>query len=191
MKIPHRPTVIAFCSPVMGSGKSAAAQHLVSEHGFRLVKFAGPLKMMTRALLHNLVRSDDLNEYIEGSLKTEPLPGFADLTPRHIMQTLGTEWGRDVIGTNFWADITRQACLAHLNVGRSVVIDDMRFPNEWDTVRSIGGLTYRIVRPDAPPPPTNHSSEGGLDNVAMPEIWNRQDLPRLYEKLDLIIRESL
>ena len=39
--------IIAFCSPVMYSGKSTAAQRLVERHGFRLLKFAAPLKDMT------------------------------------------------------------------------------------------------------------------------------------------------
>lgn len=185
------PTVIAFCSPVMGSGKSAAAAHLVTEHGFQLVKFAAPLKDMTRALLPHLgVEPHLVERHVEGDRKEALLPGFGSLSARRIMQTLGTEWGRDTIRRDFWTAIVRERCEAEMATGRSVVIDDMRYRNEYDTIRDIGGLVYRIVRPDAGSDVTGHNSEGELDQVAMPEIWNRQGLDRLHEKLDLLIRES-
>lgn len=189
-------TVIALCSPVMGSGKTAAAQHLVKHHGFRALKFAAPLKDMTRALLPHLgVRGDKIEGYVEGKYKETPIDGFDGLTSRRIMQTLGTEWGREHIRPDLWTHITREAVQRCIDLCVPVVIDDMRFLNEFETVHALGGVCYRIVRPDAGEPVSmGHASEGELDRVAMPEIWNTGSLDDLYAALDataeMLLRKS-
>ncbi len=45
---------------------------------------------------------------IEGSLKAKPCSLLAGKTPRHAMQTLGTEWGRNCIGDGFWINLWRE-----------------------------------------------------------------------------------
>ena len=183
--------LIALCSPVMGSGKSVAASHLVANHGFALVKFAGPLKDMTRALLPHIVPAQLVETHVEGYDKETPLAGFDGLTTRRIMQTLGTEWGRETILPDLWTRIARERCRAILAAGQGVVIDDMRFLNEYDTVRELGGVSRRIVRPDAPrSEAVGHASEGELDRIAMPEIFNDGTVPQLHARLDALV-ESL
>ena len=77
-----------------GSGKSTAAQVLI-DGGFKRVKFADPLKNMLRAI-------GLTDQHIEGDLKEVPCDMLLGQTPRHAMQTLGTEWGRGCIGGEFW-----------------------------------------------------------------------------------------
>jgi hypothetical protein len=85
-----------------GSGKSTLADILACEHGFTVVKFAGPLKAMLRAL--------GLDEReIEGDLKEQPCQLLAGHTPRRAMQTLGTEWGR-VSGRSMRTPQKRSSC---------------------------------------------------------------------------------
>lgn len=246
--------LIALTSRAMGSGKSVAASRLVDEHGFRLVKFAGPLKDMTRALL-TLNGAGDVEEYVEGSLKEEPidhlatwlrvrgpsavlamlrglaphvgingrhfdrhllserdtlLPGLGDITlqrlidtlfdwlkvvaPRHdtpvtarrIMQTLGTEWGRQMLREDIWTTIAYERSAFHINGEARVVIDDMRFANELDTVRRLGGLPVRIVRPSAQVTGGAHASEGELDAIEMREVVNDGTIAALHKKIDAL-----
>lgn len=186
---PRRPICIALCSPVMRSGKSTVAEHLQQQHGFALVKFAAGLKSMTRTLLDSLGYSTaDINRFVEGTDREYVLPEIG-VTTRHIMQTLGTEWGRNCIGENLWADITQSRIKNLLAQGCSVVVDDMRFINEMDAIHAIGGVCYRIIRPDAPTTQAavNHASEGGLDGVHMPEIWNTEDVPYLIDKVEALL----
>lgn len=69
--------LIALTSPAMGSGKSEVAKRLVGAHGFTLIKFAGSLKAMTRALLGELGYSVGIIErQVEGDLKEHPLARF-------------------------------------------------------------------------------------------------------------------
>ena len=53
------------------------------------------------------------------------------------MQTLGTEWGRECIGPEVWVDVWKSNVQKWLDGGLNVVVDDMRFPNEWDAVKAL------------------------------------------------------
>lgn len=134
-----------------GSGKTTAAKHLVEAHGFTLVKFAGPLKAMMRALGLG-------NREIEGDLKEVPSAILGGKTPRHAMQTLGSEWGRNLIHSNIWVNAAMEMACDVIDHGGRVVIDDLRFGNEVDAVRSHGGIIIRIDRPGIGPV-NNHESE--------------------------------
>ncbi|AOR76540.1 hypothetical protein BES08_07120 [Novosphingobium resinovorum] len=212
----------------MGSGKSTAAQYLV-DHGYDLVKFAGPLKRMTRALLRCCgVSGIVIDRYVDGDLKEVPIgdlgeflpeyavamlqamgpvPGAVTLTQgeiidslvewgratvvpgvtsRRLQQTLGTEWGREKIHTNLWVMIAIDEADLSRADGIHVVIDDMRFPNEFEAVEAADGESRRIVRPGFAVTGGAHASEGQLDLIQMPEIWNTgtvEDLQRAIAAL--------
>jgi hypothetical protein len=130
------PHIIAL-SGAAGSGKSTAAAHLVDK-GYTLVKFAGPLKDMMRAIGLS-------EEHIEGILKEQPCALLQGQTPRHAMQTIGTQWGRDIIGPHFWIGLWEARALEVLDSGGRVVTDDCRFENEADAVRKLGGSVVRLL----------------------------------------------
>ncbi|MBB4235013.1 deoxynucleotide monophosphate kinase [Rhizobium esperanzae] len=130
------PPVVAFTG-VAGSGKSTATRHLVEQHGYTLVKFAGPLKDMMRALGFG-------EEDIEGNCKELSNSLLCDKTPRHAMQTLGTEWGRKCIGDDFWINLWRDSAERIVKQGGRVVVDDCRFPNEAQAIRRLGGDIFKI-----------------------------------------------
>lgn len=154
--------IIALYSPAAQSGKSTIASYL-NERGYRTIKFAGILKDMIRTMLHGAGISLEIVErMVEGDLKEQPIrfPNGRAVTPRTLMQTLGTEWGRG-INPDLWADLT----ISKVQNSRApVVIDDMRFPNEFDAVREAGGKTIKVVRPGVTRPANCHPSEGQLDN---------------------------
>lgn len=130
------PKVVAFTG-LAGAGKSTAADILV-KRGYGRVKFAGPLKAMMRAI----GLTDD---HIEGNLKEIPHPWLQGQTPRYAMQTLGTEWGRNIIGEKFWTGLWWNTARDVVDAGGMVVTDDCRFPNELETIRSLGGVVIRIA----------------------------------------------
>lgn len=135
--------VVAFTGKA-GSGKSTAADHLVAR-GWVRVKFADPLKDMMRALLAaSGMTPAEIERRIEGDLKEQPEPMLAGRTPRYAMQTIGTEWGRDLIGSGLWIGIAEAQILRRLQAGQNVVIDDCRFDNEADVVRRLGGLIVEL-----------------------------------------------
>jgi len=130
------PVIVALTGPA-GAGKSTAARYLIERHGYVLVKFAGPLKAMLRAL-------GLTDEHIEGSLKEAPCPLLGGKTPRYAMQTLGTEWGRDLISSDLWVNAWRDFATSVLDQGGRVVVDDCRFPNEAQRAREMGGKIFEV-----------------------------------------------
>jgi hypothetical protein len=145
---------IGFCGPA-GAGKSTAALRLTERWRFARVRFAEPLKAMLRA-----VGCTDAE--VDGEHKERPSALLCGRTPRQAMQWLGTEWGRDLIGPDFWVEAWKAAVervepfrLAFSNPKedvedlRLVCADDVRFQNEVDAIHAQGGLIVEIRRPEA------------------------------------------
>lgn len=134
-----------------GSGKSTAAEEIVSKLGFVRVRFAGPLKAMARVLGLSW-------EQIDGKLKETPCDLLGGNTPRHAMQTLGTEWGRNCIHPNLWVNAWKHEVNQPAFSHKPIVADDVRFRNELDAIRDMGGVVLHIDRPGVTPV-GNHISE--------------------------------
>ncbi|MGM4911401.1 deoxynucleotide monophosphate kinase [Rhizobium sp. 768_B6_N1_8] len=167
------PPVVAFTGPA-GAGKSTATRYLVENHGYTLVKFAGPLKDMMRAI--------GLDErQIEGDLKETPCELLQGRTPRHAMQTLGTQWGRDCIGPSFWLKLWRERAVDILAQAGRVVVDDCRFPNEAQAIRKLGGDIYKIEGRGGIS--GNHESERGCGDQDL-AIANTGGVDELYGKIE-------
>jgi hypothetical protein len=71
------------------AGKDTVGQMLVG-YGLDRVAFADPIKRM---LIEGLGLTA---EHFDSPLKEEPIPWLGK-SPRQLMQTLGTEWGRDLV----------------------------------------------------------------------------------------------
>jgi hypothetical protein len=136
------PKLIGF-SGYRGSGKDTAAEVLRLQCGHQRRPFAGPLKAMLRALLSvQGVEPDHIEEMLEGRLKEVPSTFLGGKTPRHAMQTLGTEWGRGLIGPTYWLEAWDRS----LQTASLVVVTDVRFPNEADEIERRGGFMIHIDR---------------------------------------------
>jgi hypothetical protein len=171
-----------------GSGKDTAAEALETL-GFQNVKFAGALKAMLRTLLaYQGVDEVTIGRMIDGDLKEVPTEYLAGKTPRFAMQTLGTEWGRNLIGPDFWLD----AAMKKATTG-DTVITDCRFPNEVDAVNANGGTVIRIVAEgrtvfDESAVGVDHASETLMDALpASSIIVNRMAEPN--EDIPTVVQE--
>ena len=151
------PRLIGLYSPAPGCGKTTVA-NLFIEH--QRVSFAAPLKRAVWRLLDGLGISGSHFAYTD---KEAVIPELG-VSARHMMQTLGTEWGRACIHPDFWVMIARAQTERIMADGGSVVIDDVRFPNEAAMIRDLGGELWRIDRPGVIYS-GDHSSEGGLEDI--------------------------
>ena len=108
------------------SGKDTLADYLLDNLGdvWRRSSFANPMKQMLGAI--GVDCSDSNKDNID--------PTFG-VPVRHMMQTLGTEWGREMIHGNIWVE-----AFARLNAGKYVIVPDVRFENEAELVREYGVL---------------------------------------------------
>lgn len=166
------------------AGKDTAASALVTK-GYRLVRFADPLKNMIRTLL-GAAGIFCVEHFIEGDQKEIPLPALCGKSTRFAMQTLGTEWGRKTIGEDLWI----QVALSRVAGLPAAVISDVRFPNEAAAIRNIGGTIIKIVRSEQPQI-DGHASEASIDLIdAQYTIINNSTIQDLQAKI-LSIAEKL
>ena len=140
------------------SGKTTAAKHL-EKSGFERLSFAGPIRKMLSALLDDCGYTQDDLVSMLGADKELSIAPFAQ-SPRYLLQTLGTEWGRDCVNPDLWVLVARQKIL--LSESDYIVFDDVRFENEAAMIRSLGGLIIHIDRGDVVH--DAHASEAGIQD---------------------------
>lgn len=133
----HTPRIVIGLTGLAGSGKSTIAKRLTCEHRFSRKPFAYPLKAMLSAVG---VPTDILDG--DNAAKEAPLDVLGGKSCRHAMQTLGTEWGRMQMDGDFWVRLWERGTA---NLTR-IVADDVRFPNEVEAIRRLGGVILRVER---------------------------------------------
>ena len=173
-----KPKLIALYSSAPQSGKSTVAE-ILKRHGYKTVSFATPLKEMTIRFLMGFGYSKGDAERI---IKDKNFViGEVELRVRDIMQRLGTEWGRKTIHRDVWIKMWE----SKQRLFPFVVVDDMRFPNEYEMVRKRGGLMIVIERDKARcQNREKHESEGALDGFDFDHvIYNNGSLSELEEKI--------
>lgn len=149
---PAPPELIGLCGAA-GAGKDSVAKMLQAAYGYRADSFAAPIYAALAAMFGVSVQALQDRE-----LKEAPWPALLGHTPRHLLQTLGTEYGRDMIDRDIWlllADQRRKA------TGRPTVISDVRFENEAAFIRKSGGLLIHVKRDTDQV--HQHISESALD----------------------------
>lgn len=140
-----------------GVGKDTLAETFIGV-GFINAKMAAPLKDMLRVMYEHAGYGRIMIEAkVEGSEKETPCTLLGGQTPRHAMQTLGTEW-RNMIDTQLWTRIWHNRVADLLSEGIPVVCTDIRFRHEAAVVHQLGGHLIRIERPGLENDDT-HSSE--------------------------------
>lgn len=179
--------IIALYSSRPQCGKSAAAQRLDWKHSFCSMKFAFPLKKMLGALFDEVMPPSEVARRLEGDLKEAPVVALSWATPRRMMQTLGTEWGR-ALDENFWVNAMEARLTRRVPPYPRIVVDDLRFPNEYDMLKRRGALMVKIVRPGESVTPS-HPSEGALDSHHFDvTINNDGTLEDLYTQVDRLVK---
>lgn len=147
-----------------GCGKDTAAAFAPY---VKIYKFADPLKAMLGTFLkfHGYT-ADDIWECLEGDLKEEAIDPFMGQTSRWAMQSLGTEWGRQLIHPDLWLN-TMEARLAAKKDREVIAVTDVRFLNEAKLIFKMGGKLIRISRPGNDPDLTKalHPSESEMQNI--------------------------
>lgn len=161
------------------SGKNTAAEALRRPpYNAVEVGFADKVKSIAR----DLYGLDDAQLY--GDLKEVRDPRYG-LTPRFIMQRLGTEVARSI-----YAD-TWVRYLMEVEIPRRVpalgfaVVTDVRFSNEVKAIHDAGGLVFRIERPSLVlDESSNHPSEAEIDRLDVDRvIVNDGTVDDLHDKV--------
>ncbi len=158
-------TEIVLISGKMGSGKTTLAKELL-------------IRASNKWVVHNLIFAGsiyELHDVVVAKMKSWniPLPGAKD---RKLLQLLGTDWGRTVLGENVWVDVVKQKIGISLEYIRNTqalfIISDCRFRNEFDAfpdalrVRLSCKEDVRKSRAESWTDTKTHASEMDLDEYA-------------------------
>lgn len=181
-----RPTIIGLTGRA-GSGKDTAAAYLAHAYGFHRAAFADPLRETAAAFLRAAGVADPDTWLTDPARKNLVIPTVG-YSARHIMQTLGTEWGRTELHNWIWIDILERRLGLRGEappVADRIVITDARFPNELRWLRFAGATVIRLHR-TAAAGVRDHASESHVDALdADVMLLNDGDqLPGLHALLD-------
>jgi len=137
----------------ISAGKDTAADYLVNFHGFRRDSFANTLKDAVanvfgwdRTLLEG--RTAEARAWREevDAWWAERL-NMPKLTPRWVLQYWGTEVCRKGFHDDIWIASVENKMR---KTGDNIVISDVRFPNEIQSIHNAGGIVVRIKRGNDP-----------------------------------------
>jgi hypothetical protein len=174
-----------------GVGKSTIAQYLVDHSNFTRLSFAGPIKdavssifgwdrsMIEGATEESRYWREQRDEWWSNMLGR-------DITPRLMLQEVGT----DVFRTHFHSDIWVLSAMRKLQAGNNYVIDDCRFPNEVDLIRSSGLLcvVIKVIREGIVSFDT-HVSEQMFNQISYDRELVNDQLQDTVECMHILVQE--
>ena len=161
------------------SGKDTVAKYLIENYGYTRLAFADPIKDICK----NVFNMNE--EQLNGSLKEE-IDKFWNISPRQLMQFIGTEMFRDQLNKNIWIKILERKMNIILknNPNAKIVITDLRFINEEEFVDKFNFLKIKILRDSSYN--DNHESEN--NNLKYHCIIdNRKSIKNLYSNIEEIM----
>lgn len=202
--MPNRVKVIGICGKAR-SGKDTFARFLATAlesrgNGVVIMHLADPIRAMLKTVLAGLCPPNEpVSSFVEscyhGERKELPLTTHNSRTaPRYLMQTLGTDWGREMIDESLWLwildrridRVMDEATFNDDDVTVYVIVPDVRYDNEADY---IGGGIIKVVRPNSAEI-NQHASEAGIDEdyIAI-TVWNDEGLDELNRQAQLIAED--
>jgi len=132
------------------SGKDTLGDFLVTNYGYERIAYADALKEVARIIFD----FDDTQLY--GDNKETP-DEYWNITPRQAFQFIGTDLFRNNCHKLFntshtnkdiWIRVVKRKIMNRLktNPNAKFVVTDIRFPDELDAVKDLGGITIKIKR---------------------------------------------
>ena len=137
------------------SGKDTVGSILKRHFPASTISLASPIRDSLKAMIG--LQDQDF----QGKPKETPIPWLGK-SPRQMMQTLGTEWGRGMVNENMWLLLAQQKIDKAHNLCRHAVITDVRFENEATFIREQGGTIWHIDRDTRAYNVSPHASEAGV-----------------------------
>ena len=142
-----------------GAGKDTAADFLLEQVPAIKRAYAKPLYDMLNAFFSDF---GIIPKWHDRAWKEAAHPKLG-LSPRHMLQQLGTEWGRG-LRSDFWL-LPMQRALGLANTfGRGIVIPDVRFDDEAEFILDRGGFLLYIDSP---------WTEPVKEHVSNQPVWER------------------
>ena len=178
--------IIGICG-LIGSGKGTVADILVNTHKFTKISFADKLKDgvasvfgWDRKMLEG--DTDESRQWRELNDDFWSNETKMEVTPRLVLQLFGTDCMRNGFDDGIWVSLVKKELLD--NPGRNYVIPDVRFANEVDMIRDVGGEVWEIKRGPDPEWLIEYKTNGKEPKVHASE-WKW-----IKSKKDLVIENN-
>ena len=175
------------------TGKDTLGKYL-EKYNYKIMCFADPLKEVIRTIF------DFNDEQLYGELK-DTIDTYWNVKPRTIMQFIGTDLFRHQmcnvvpdIKTNIWIKVIKKRILDfwEKNPNQSIVLTDLRFPNEINMIKELNGCVIRIKRTIDKSEDdfvVVHESETYIDTCQVDfEFDNNGTKEELYKQFDDLFR---
>lgn len=140
--------IIGLCG-LKGSGKDTIADYLCKNYNFTKLSFACSVKDIAsiifswdRELLEG--STDESREFREKKDDWWSMNLGLDITPRKMLQFLGTDLFRNNFHPDIWLKIIERKIVD--NPDRNIVITDCRFPNEHRLIKKYKGIMISVNR---------------------------------------------
>lgn len=174
------------------SGKDTVAASLANTLGLYQYAFAEPLKVMLKSVFGDHFHVGDRSGICPETGRTY----------RHMMQTLGTELGRNLWNEEVWVNLVakefeklkanpfRKGGAFDARLGpegyKGMILSDVRFASEADWIVRKGGVVVMVNRAAIPGIGMHASEQQDLTPYVNHRVENNGTLEELYDKVDLI-----
>jgi len=146
--------IVVGITGAAGAGKGTVASML----GWHEISLADPVYGM----IANMT-SCSVEQLKDREFKEQVIPWLGK-SPRQLLQTLGTDWGRAMVSKDVWLKIAAHRIrFARVAEGRAcIVVPDVRFDDEAEMIREdFGGVIWEVTRPGSATC-VAHVSEAGI-----------------------------
>ena len=192
--------IIGLCG-YKGSGKDTFADYIVQNDNYIKIAFADYIKNALMELF-----DWDITSFEQNNKEVEDT--YWGTTPRMMCQQLGTDFLRihckDKISQKFLLPNNEEYKSSfhikrinkdiikyyNINSETKIVITDIRFQDEADYVKKLGGIVVKINRPNLKKNAfSSHSSESNIDNINNIDfqIDNSGTISQFIKKIRLIV----
>lgn len=165
--------IIGVCG-LIGSGKGTVADILVESHSFQKLSFADSLKDGVAAMFdwpRSMLEGDTpaSREWREQPDRFWSEEMGYSVTPRYVLQKVGTECMREGLFDDIWVSRTKQKLQRQSYL--DFVIPDVRFPNEISMIQEQGGVVVQVQRGELPDWAEEFQTTGVEPQDVHPSEW--------------------
>ena len=166
----------------IGSGKSYTSRYIQNRLGYERKSFGYNVKKIV-----SFLTGVSMKTILSRKAKANFLPEW-NMTLGEMFQKVGTDCMRDNLHKDSWVI----SMFAKYTPDQNWVIDDVRFQNEADYIKKLGGIIIRLegdpndIRKDDTRDP-NHESETSLDNYDKFDIiWDNDHNPNIEDMMCIV-----
>lgn len=167
----HLPSLVGLVGKA-GSGKDRFYYSVLAQYNYVRIAFGDPVKVLS--VIHLLKSYPGILEKEEQLLRVFPslyLELFSNQKTslsRTLQQYIGTDLARS-FDENYWIKIAEELIKEKLEKGIRVTVTDVRFLNEAESIKKLGGVLVKIVGKgsyDFDDLEAKHQSESELEKIA-------------------------